>query len=141
MRAPLTLTLRQARDTMQDAKPADLYADASNWLLENSSPGSLVFQTDWDDFTRLFFYNTQNLYTVGLDPTYLELYDAELYAEWVQITQGDVEQPGTLIQTRFGAEYVLTDLAHKGFLRQAANDPHLMEVYRDTYAVVFAITP
>lgn len=138
---PLTLTLRQARDTMQDAKPADLYAGASHWLLENSSPGSLVFQTDWDDFTRLFFYNTQNLYTIGLDPTYLELYEAELYAEWVQITQGDVEQPGLLIQTRFGAEYVLTDLSHKAFLRQAAEDPKLVEVYRDTYAVVFAIEP
>ena len=38
---------------------------------ENSEPGSLVFQTDWDDFTRLFFYNTTNVYTIGLDVTYM----------------------------------------------------------------------
>lgn len=138
---PLVVTLRQARATMQAARPADLYADASNWLLQNSSPGSLVFQTDWDDFTRLFFYNTQNLYTIGLDPTYLELYDAELYAEWVRLTRGEVEQPGAVIRERFGGEYVFTDLSHKAFLKAAANDPNLIEVYRDDDAVIFAVQP
>lgn len=39
----------------------------------------MVFQTNWDDFPRLFFYNSASVYTAGLDPTYLQLYDAELY--------------------------------------------------------------
>jgi hypothetical protein len=138
---PLTLTLQQARAAMQTSRPANLYADAAHWLAANSSPGSLVFQTDWDDFTRLFFYNTQDLYTIGLDPTYLELYDAELYTQWVAITQGEVENPSTLIRERFGGEYVFSDLAHQAFLRQATADPHLIEVYRDSYAVIFAVQP
>jgi hypothetical protein len=136
---PVALTLTQARVTMTTSQPADTYAAASAWLKENSSPGSLVFQTDWDDFPRLFFYNTANLYTIGLDPTYMELYNAGLYAEWVKITQGKIKQPSTAIRGRFGAEYVLSDLQHGAFIEQARSDPGLKEVYRDKYAVIFEV--
>ena len=138
---PLGITLGQAREAMASSKPADLYAEASSWLKTHTPPGGMVFQTDWDDFTRLFFYNTQNLYTIGLDPTYMELYDAGLYAEWVDITQGRVTRPSDLIRDRFGAEYVMSDLGHLNFLREAKDDPGLNEVYRDAYAVIFEVVP
>ncbi|MBP7694610.1 MAG: hypothetical protein KA764_21995 [Anaerolineales bacterium] len=139
--APLAGTLRQARAAMAASQPAELYAGASAWLTTHSAPGSLVFQTDWDDFPRLFFYNTQNLYTIGLDPTYMELYDAQLYAEWVALTRGEVPQPSGPIHARFGAEFVLTDLKHAAFLKQAAADPGLQEVYRDDHAAIFQVRP
>ena len=138
---PLLVTLTQAREAIAGSKPPDLYAGASAWLKQHTPPGSLVFQTDWDDFTRLFFYNTSNIYTIGLDPTYLELYDAGLYDEWVKITQGKVEQPSRAIRERFGGEFVLSDLKHDGFLKRAGADPGLQEVYRDKYAVVFDVLP
>jgi hypothetical protein len=137
--APLALSVSQARAAMASAKPADTYAAAATWLGEHSSPGSMVFQTDWDDFPRLFFYNTTNIYTIGLDPTYMQIYDAGLYDEWVAITRGEVERPGAHIRSRFGATYVLSDLQHGGFLKQARQDPQLSEVYRDQYAVIFAV--
>lgn len=136
---PLGVTLAQARAAMQRSKPADLYAEASAWLRDNTAPGSLVFQTDWDDFTRLFFYNTSNLYTVGLDPTYLELQDADLYDQWVKITKGQVDRSGEIIRSRFGGEYVMSDLDHGAFLKKAERDPSLREVYRDGYAVIFEV--
>lgn len=64
---------------MERSKPYDLYSGASAWLVENTAEGERIFQTDWDDFPRLFFYNTHNTYLIGLDPTYLQLYDAEMY--------------------------------------------------------------
>ena len=121
--APITFTLQQARATMATSGPANLYAAASDWLTQNSPPGSLVFQTDWDDFPHLFFYNTHNVYTAGLDPTYSELYDPKLYAEWVKITRGEVKRPGPAIRADFGAAYVLTDLVHTAFIRVASADP------------------
>jgi hypothetical protein len=136
---PLARTLDGARAAMQRSLSPTRYAAASAWLSANSAPGSLVFQTDWDDFPRLFFYNPQNLYTAGLDPTYLELFDAGLYAEWVEITQGEVTPPSPAIRARFGAEYALTDLKHGDFLRAAAEDPGLVEVYRDDEAVIFQL--
>jgi len=136
---PLVYTLDGARAAMQRSLPPTRYAAASAWLQANTAPGSLIFQTDWDDFPRLFFYNPQNLYTAGLDPTYLELYDPALYAEWVDITQGEVTPPSPAIRARFGAEYAITDLRHGDFLRAAAEDPGLAEVYRDDEAVIFQL--
>jgi hypothetical protein len=99
----------------------------------------MIFQTDWDDFPRLFFYNDRDIYTVGLDPTYMELYDKALFDEWRSVTQGDVDQPGQVIRDDFGASYVFTDLKHSAFLKQAKNDPLLVEVYRDDYGAIFAV--
>jgi hypothetical protein len=138
--APLILTVTHARSAMVDqSKPAETYAAASYWIAQHATPGALVFQTDWDDFPRLFFYNPASVYTVGLDPTYMQLYDTSLYEDWVKITQGKVERPGAEIRARFGGEFVITDLQHTAFLKQARNDPGLKEVFRDNYAVVFEV--
>ena len=69
----------------------------------------------------------------------MQLYDAALYDHWVDITQGRVENPGEAIASEFGSRYVLTDLQHEDFLRQAEDDPRLEEVYRDEDAVVFRV--
>ncbi len=135
---PLYSSLTGAREALSKSKPADRYADAALWLRANADPGDMIFQTDWDDFTRLFFYNTEDIYLAGLDPTYMELYDAALYDEWVDITKGRVEQPGQIIHGRFGGEYVFSDLKHGSFIDKAEADPNLEEVYRDEYAVIFA---
>jgi len=124
---------------MAKSKPYGLYADASRWLVENTAKGDLVFQTDWDDFPRLFFYNTHNIYLAGLDPTYFQLYDENLYNQWVSITRGKVQQPSGAIHSRFAARYVQTDLNHADFLDQAATDPGLKEVYRDEQTVIFEV--
>lgn len=136
---PLATTLNDARTAVSDTKAADHFANAALWLQRNTPPGTFVFQTDWDDFTRLFFYNSDAVYTAGLDPTFMELYDADLFALWRDITQGEVAQPSRLIRQRFGGDYVFSDLNHGDFLAQAAHDPDLTEVYRDEYAVVFAV--
>jgi hypothetical protein len=133
-------TLPTARERMDGLKPYHLYAGAAAWLEQNTPEGELVFQTDWDDFPRLFFYNTHNIYLVGLDPTYMQNYDPELYDMWVLISRGEVEQPSQYITKIFRARYVHTDLNHTRFLQQAENDPNLVEVYRDDQNVVFFVT-
>jgi hypothetical protein len=136
---PLYTSLNDARELLSNSKPADRYADAALWLQANSDPGDMIFQTDWDDFTRLFFYNTDAVYLAGLDPTYMELYDADLYDEWVDITRGRVENPGQVIKDRFGGDYVFSDLNHDNFIEQSENDPLLKELYRDDDAVIFTV--
>ena len=132
-------SLPAAAEQVRSAKPYGLYAGASNWLMRHTQKGERVFQTDWDDFPRLFFYNTHNTYLAGLDPTYMQLYDAELYTLWVDITRGDVENPSRMIVTRFGSRFVVSDLNHGDFIEQAAADPAMEEVYRDGQAVVYEI--
>jgi hypothetical protein len=128
-----------AGEQIDKSKPYRLYAGASAWLEQNTPAGALVFQTDWDDFPRLFFYNTHNTYLAGLDPTYMQLYDAKLYDLWVNITRGNVKQPSQVILDSFGARYVHTDLKHSNFIDVASDDPGLKEVYRDDDAVIFEV--
>lgn len=132
-------TLPDARALMAESRPATTFSGAASWLRDNSPRGSMVFQTDWDDFPRLFFYNSDSVYTAGLDPTYLQFYDQELYKLWVSITRGEVERPSMPIVERFGGAYVVSDLRHKEFLQRAAADPGLEEVFRDGDAVVFRV--
>ncbi|MGC9335754.1 MAG: hypothetical protein ACP5JJ_16530, partial [Anaerolineae bacterium] len=133
------ITFQGSRESLQGSKPRELYAGASAWLAANTPAGERVFQTDWDDFTRLFFYNTHNTYLVGLDPTYMQLYDADLYDVWVDITRGRVEDPSQMIEDHFGARYVVSDLLHEDFLRRAEEDPDMTEAYRDEDAVIYQI--
>lgn len=136
---PLYVGLTDACELLADSRPADRYADATIWLHDNAPDGTMVFQTDWDDFTRLFFYNTNAVYTAGLDPTFMELQDEALFDRWVDITRGRVEQPGLAIRDEFGAAYVFSDLNHDDFMDEAATDPLLQEVYRDEYAVIYQV--
>lgn len=134
-------SIPRAREAIDDSKPYDLYADASQWLEANTPAGSRVFQTDWDDFPRLFYYNTHNTYLIGLDPTYMQSYDPELYDLWALITQGKVDNPSQFIAGKFGSQYVHTDLNHGNFIKVAGKDPGLKEVYRDDQAVLYEVIP
>jgi hypothetical protein len=131
--------LQRAHDSVARAKSFETYAGASTWLEHNTPAGALIFQTDWDDFPRLFYHNTHNNYLVGLDPTYMQLYDADLYQEWVSITRGNVENPAQTIFSRFGARYIHTDLFHDDFIRVAEGDPNLREMYRDGDSIIFQV--
>ena len=134
-----TTTLTQARKSMQTSSPFGLYAGASAWLEHNTPGGARVFQTDWDDFPRLFFYNTHNTYLIGLDPTYLQIADPNLFALWEKITRGEVKNLSAVITSKFSAQYIHTDLNHNNFIKAAEQDPGLKEVYRDNQALIFEV--
>jgi hypothetical protein len=132
-------SLQAGAKSMQDSRPASLYAGASAWLKANTPQNSRVFQTDWDDFPRLFFYNTHNTYLIGLDPTYMQFSDPKLYDLWVKVTHGQVENIADVVAGKFGAKYIHTDLNHGGFIRRAQADAGLKEVYWDGQEVLFEV--
>lgn len=134
-------TLADARQTIANNDDPRWFAGASNWLKANTPTGTPVFQTDWDDFTRLFYYNTANTYLVGLDPTYLQLANPELWEWWVAITRGEVDQPSGMIREVFGASYVVSDSKHNAFAERANTDPDMRLVYWDSASRVWVIDP
>ncbi len=137
--AGMLFTGQKAVTSIGGSKPYATFAGASAWLSANTAAGERIFQTDWDDFPRLFYYNTHNTYTIGLDPTYMQLYNETLYDQWVQITRGQVEKPSRAILGRFGASYVISDLEHTSFIERADADPDMVQVYRDDNAVVYRV--
>ena len=132
-------TFQAVSSDIEDAEDISHMAGAALWLRENTEPGTMVFQTDWDDFPYLFYWNTHNTYLVGLDPTYLQVANPTLWNLWVPITQGAVERPSVLIRENFGASYIVSDLLHEAFAERANSDPNLQLVYRDNNSLIWQV--
>ena len=69
----------------------------------------------------------------------MQLYDADLYDRWVDITKGNVESLSDAIRDEYGGAYVISDLKHKNFLGKAEDDLNLVEVYRDDGSIVLQV--
>lgn len=134
-----TINFIEARKDIKQYIPVDYYKGAAKWLKANSMPRSIVFNTDWDDFPQLFFYNTKNYYIVGLDANYMYKFDPKLYLEWKKITRGKIENPSVVIRELFYAHYIVTDNNHNRFIDNAKKDKQCEIVYRDKYCTVFII--
>jgi hypothetical protein len=115
------------------------FEGAGHWLAEHTPPGSIVFNTDWDEFPMLYYYDTSNSYIVGLDPTYLYDRDHDMWKEYAEITLGNVEDPGPEIRERFGADYVVTDNAHSDFMEAVDQSGGFEKVFSDKYTTVLRV--
>jgi hypothetical protein len=49
----------------------DRYRRVTDWMKENIPEGERIFNCNWDDFPKLFFFDTKHAYVYGLDPNYL----------------------------------------------------------------------
>ncbi|MFN2479988.1 MAG: hypothetical protein ABR554_00710 [Pyrinomonadaceae bacterium] len=123
----------EGRTEIRDSTPPEEYRAGMEWIRANVPAGEIVFNTDWDDFPKLFFYDPTHRYVSGLDPTYL--YDAnhELSKLYEEITLGKVKDPAPLIRERFGARYVFTDneRVHDDFYDAAMDSGWFEEVFSD----------
>ena len=78
--------------SMLNSIPPDAYRESALWLKENSRPGDIVFNTHWDDFSILFFWNQKNYYIGGLDPIFQYDYDPGLYWEYHFLSKGITDE-------------------------------------------------
>ena len=131
--------VRVTRSTVGGETNPYAYVGGTEWLKANTPEGSLVFNTDWDDFPMLFHHNTHNVYTSGLDPTYLLYANPELSRLYVDITLGKQDDPAPLIRDRFGAKWAFTDSGHRDFIRKATENGQMRIVYEDDDCVVLEI--
>jgi hypothetical protein len=105
----LFFNVRESAKTIAGDAGPDHYRKGMEWIKANVPPGEMIFNTDWDDFPRLFFYDTTHVYVSGLDPTYLLDKNPELSKLYEDITLGRTEDPAPIIRDRFGARYIFTD--------------------------------
>ncbi len=130
--------VKSTRADLEGYTPPEFLQGGAEWLAQNTEEGSMVFQTDWDDFPRLFFFDSHNTFIIGLDPTYLSLADQTLFDKWVDLTQGRSEQGlAADIRSTFNTCYAITDLEHGNFIKAAARDPEMTEVFRDDSSAVY----
>jgi hypothetical protein len=121
------------------SEPHKFYEAGAKWLRANVPPHEIVFNTDWDDFPRLFYFDDTHYYVSGLDPSYLYDRDPALSRLYDRITLGKEEDPGPLIRDRFGARYVFTDNNHHDFSAAATQSGWFEIVYEDEHCTILHI--
>ena len=135
----LFFNLRATVHDIQESEPHEFYRAGAEWLRTNVPPGQVVFNTDWDDFPRLFYFDSSHYYVSGLDPNYLYDKDPDLSRLYDRITLGTQDDAGPLIRDRFGARYVFSDNSHHDFFDQARVSGWFDIVYEDTQCTIMYI--
>jgi hypothetical protein len=138
--APLVWYTRVTSNDIAGMAGPERYRKGSEWLKANVPAGEPVFNSDWDDFPKLFFYDPQRPWIAGLDPTYLLDRDRELMRHYERIGRGEEEDPGPIIREKFClgegdarrcARYVITDHEHEGFFNNALDSGWFEVAYED----------
>jgi hypothetical protein len=129
-----------AKSLGEEAGP-DRYRSGMEWVRNHVPAGEMVFNTDWDDFPKMFFYDTTHAYASGLDPTYLLDKNPELSKLYEDITLGKIKDAAPIIRDRFGARYVFSDNedVHNDFYFNAKESGWFDIVYEDEECTVLHI--
>ncbi|MBA2334933.1 MAG: hypothetical protein H0V90_08350 [Blastocatellia bacterium] len=134
-------------DTIGGNEANDRYERAMAWATgvdadgnENIPAGERIFNANWDDFPKLFFYNTKHSYVYGLDPNYLYSENPELYKLLQEITNGKTQDAGPVIRERFGANYIFADAReNEEMIAEALESGWVDMVYEDDEARILKI--
>jgi hypothetical protein len=127
------INVHQTTGDISGSEPRDYYSQGAAWMRANIPAGQVVFNTDWDDFPRLFYFDPKHAYVSGLDPSYLLDRSPELSQLYVDITTGEMEDAAPFIRDRFGSQWVFTDTTsdHISFMDNARRSGWFDIVYED----------
>jgi hypothetical protein len=137
----LVINVYQTAKELGEESGPDRYRSGMEWVRNHVPAGEMVFNTDWDDFPKMFFYDTTHTYASGLDPTYLLDKNPELSKLYEDITLGKIKDAAPIIRDRFGAHYVFSDNedVHNDFYFNAKESGWFDIVYEDEECTVLHI--
>jgi hypothetical protein len=127
-------------DDIRNNEAADKYENAMHWATENIPEGERIFNCNWDDFPKMFFYDQKHSYVYGLDPNYLYSKNPELYKQIGDITGGKIDDPAPIIRDQFGAKWIFTDAKENtDFVAKALQSGWCETAYEDSDARILQI--
>ncbi len=146
--APMYSYTRVTASDISGMARRDNYRRGMEWVGQNVPAGELLYNADWDDFPKLFFYDPHRPYVAGLDPTYLLDRDRDLMHHYERIGKGEEENPGPIIREKFClgegdarrcARYVFMDREHEGFYNNALDSGWFDVSYEDEECSILRI--
>jgi hypothetical protein len=146
--APMAWYLYVTSKDIAGMSGPDLYRGGMEWVSKNVPRDEPLFNADWDDFPKLFFYDPQRPYIAGLDPTYLLDQNPELMKHYADIGTGKEENPGPVIREKFCvgegdrrrcARYAFLDHEHEAFYNNALDSGWFDEVYADDDCIILRV--
>lgn len=133
------------------------YRAAAEWLRDHAEPGEIVFNTHWDLFPELFFWNPRNYYIGGMDPIFQYRFSPELYWKAHHLDRGDGarytwpapersrdlrEDTYTVLRDDFHASYIVVATQRTPNLyRYLSDDPRFALGYEGEGLAVFELLP
>ncbi len=126
--------------SIQKNEKHDKYEEAMDWAKENIPDGEKIFNCNWDNFPKLFFFNTKHSYVWGLDPNYLFTENPELFRLIKDITAGKIDDPAPIIRDRFGSKWIFSDAKeNEDFLAKLLESGWAKTRYEDGEAYILEI--
>lgn len=124
--------------------PFTYFQKASYWLKNNTQPQEIIYQSSWDIFPMLFYFNDQNYYINGLDQTFMYEHDQKLYKKWENIFYGKAnpKELAKIIKEDFQSSFVLLEnktWKTEKMLRLFKKSPDFEKVYEDEEATILKI--
>jgi hypothetical protein len=137
----LVINVHETAKSIAGESQPDRYLGGMQWIRANVPEGQMIFNTDWDDFPKMFYYDTAHSYASGLDPNYLLDKNPELSKLYEDITLGRTKDAAPVIRDRFGARYVFSDNeeVHNDFYFNAKESGWFDIVYEDDECTVLRI--
>jgi hypothetical protein len=77
------------------------YHAGAEWMRTNIPAGALIYDVNWTDFPKLFYYDTEHRYVSGLDPIYLAAKHPELQALTDRLSSSSEPDPAAAIHSLF----------------------------------------
>ncbi|MDP3800165.1 MAG: hypothetical protein Q8Q90_01955 [bacterium] len=74
-------TLKIVSGYISGLPPQDMFKEPATWLKENSQKEDIVFNTRWDNFSFMFFWNQHNHFINGMDPIFEYTNNKSLYLQ------------------------------------------------------------
>ena len=143
-------TLRIGRSKVQDLTvEPEHYRAGVEWMRANVPAGAVIYNVNWTDFPKLFYYDTQHRYVSGLDPIYLSALHPELQKLNEQLSSSSEPDPAAAIRSSFaqasasGVSYLFVgDIpapVPTEWFRYITNGGKIAQVYADHECVILQL--
>jgi hypothetical protein len=147
------LNVLSVHRAMADVPAIARYRGVSEHLLKHGGK-SVVFNTQWEQYPFLYFWNSQSTYVTGIEASMMYYHDTRRYWLWrhiandepstcdlPQCTAIDAKSIHSTVVEDFGAEFVIVEHDKNKRLKQILLDyPGFQEVYRDQDCSLFTVS-
>ncbi len=121
-------------------EPNEKYQKAMTWINENVPEGEIIYNCNWDNFPKMFFYGTKHRYVWGLDPNYLYSKNPDLYKLMGELNSGKIEDPAPVIREKFNSRFIFSEAKDNvNFIANCLQSGWCETAYQDEDAIILKI--
>ncbi|MBI4272495.1 hypothetical protein HY621_01435 [Candidatus Uhrbacteria bacterium] len=114
------------------------YEGAAAFLQKLTKKNEIVFHDRWDSMYPLWYYNQDNRYISGFDPTFLYKKNPELFWMYERISQGAIQKNiGERIYSLFGARAIMVEKENKPLQAALKKDESVKKMYEDKFLEIY----